>query len=235
MRKVLFASAALAALTAGSAGAADLPYRAPVAPTPMATYFNWTGLYVGINGGGAWGNNYGDVGFASSGGMVGGTIGVNYQITNWVLGLEADWDWANINGSTTGVIVPVAFPAGTTMSSNINSLGTFRGRLGVAFDRALIYVTGGLAWATNNYTLDGLGQSSATHTGWTIGGGLEYGLTQNWSIKAEYMWVDTGTRTYTWPVVAGVTPTASEGWRGSVVRAGLNYRFNWGGPVVARY
>jgi outer membrane immunogenic protein len=233
MKKILAAGVALFAL-ASTAGAADLR-RAPVfkalPPAVGVPAWSWTGLYVGINGGGGWGNMYGDAGWTATGGMIGGTAGYNFQVQNWVLGIEADVDWANITGSTNVLVPGLVPPAGCVgvfggaacpVSNNLSWLGTVRGRVGMAaFDRALIYGTGGLAFAGNSITLDNLGSPSNVHAGYTVGAGMEYMVTPNWSIKGEYLWVDTGTKNYTFTAAA-----ASEGWRGSVARAGLNYRFN---------
>jgi outer membrane immunogenic protein len=235
MKKVLLASVALFALAAsGSAQSADLQ-RVPVNRAPvavMAPVWSWSGMYVGINGGGAWGNSYGDSGWGGSGGLAGGTIGVNWQAANVVFGIEGDLDWANINGSSNVNVIGLVPPAGSNcvaiaggancpVNNNLSWLGTARGRIGYAFDRALFYGTGGLALAGNTITLDNLGSASNTHLGYALGGGLEYMLAANWSIKGEYLWVDTGTKTYTF-----VGAAASEGWKGSVAHAGLNYRFN---------
>ena len=117
-----------------------------MAPLPFA--YNWTGFYVGINGGGGWGRStqtdaagVTSGSYNQSGGLVGGTVGYNWQMTNWVLGLEADWDWANIDGSTNPVVC-----AAPGCFTDLRSIGTVRPRLGYAWDRWLVYVTGGLAW-----------------------------------------------------------------------------------------
>ncbi len=131
------------ALFTGSAFAADLPARdqAPFYPMPL---FTWTGFYAGINGGLSFGgyNNGGSPFFGSSGGgMVGGTVGYNFQGGPLVVGIEADLDWADINGNGT------PFP-GISGTATINETNTVRARLGYSFDRALVYVTGGWSGAS---------------------------------------------------------------------------------------
>jgi hypothetical protein len=144
MKRMFLALVSLAALT-GTAAAADLPprmapqpyYKAPVA-VPV---YNWTGFYIGINGGGGFGSSTWDRtgSFHTSGGLVGGTVGYNYQFGQGVVGLEGDIDWANINGTTN-----TACPFGCKTSDHW--LSTVRGRLGYAADRFMPFVTGGAAF-----------------------------------------------------------------------------------------
>ena len=211
-----------------AAYAADIPTKIPtkapvIAPVP---YYNWTGLYVGINGGGGWGWSK-DIDamrgitreFPTSGGLFGGTVGYNYQVGNAVLGLEGDLGWARITGSSGSVL------NGVNYSTYLQWLSSVRGRVGYAFDRLLPYVTGGLAVgdvrntiATPFTTLNG----STTGTGWTVGAGLEYGITPNLSVKAEYLFADIPNTT---PV-----PGSQVDVKTNIVRGGLNWRFNWDGP-----
>ncbi len=145
MKKLLLASVGVLALGIASASAADIarrqmPAKAPAYVTPA---YNWTGFYVGINGGGGFGhstltNAAGSTGYNVNGGLVGGTLGYNYQINQWVLGIEGDIDWADISGNTSAGIC-----AGVTCSTKNDWLATVRGRVGYAFDRFMPYVTGG--------------------------------------------------------------------------------------------
>ena len=118
------------------ASAADMPTKAPAYQAPAA--YNWTGFYVGINGGGGWGRSNWDGiptgSFNTSGGLIGGTLGYNWQTGPWVLGLEGDIDWANINGNSSA--------AGCVPNCNTKTdwLGTIRGRVGYAFDLSLIHI-----------------------------------------------------------------------------------------------
>ncbi len=126
-------------------------------PVYAAPYYNWTGLYVGINGGGAWGNSRWDStgSFDASGGMIGGTVGYNWQFGTWVVGLEGDIDWANIKGTTNRGCV------GGCSSEN-TWLGTARGRLGYSFDRWMPYITGGAAFGDVTTTTASSLRSPAT-------------------------------------------------------------------------
>jgi outer membrane immunogenic protein len=210
----------------GAANAADMGRRVqqpmPVKAAPAYAPYNWTGFYVGINGGGGWGTSQwsnvgGAVDFNTSGGLVGGTLGFNYQIGQTVVGLEGDLDWTNIRGSTgSGICV------GGTCETKNSWLGTVRGRIGYAFDRFLPYLTGGLAVGDIKATPVGLGSSTETKAGWTLGGGLEFAVAGPWTAKVEYLYVDLGKTTCETGVCG--TPTDVD-FRANVVRAGLNYRF----------
>jgi outer membrane immunogenic protein len=221
----------------GQAMAADLaarPYtKAP--PAPVMAVYNWTGFYLGINGGGGWARtSHTDTTglttgrFDQSGGLVGGTAGFNWQANNIVFGIEGDWDWADINGSSASPLC-----LGANCFTNLRQFGTIRGRIGYAWNQWLFYGTGGAAFGDVHAGQDGCPVGfcgSNIRTGWTAGVGLEVGFAQNWSAKIEYLHFDLGDKvTYT-PVI----PVSVEE-HGDIVRAGLNYRFNWGGPVVARY
>jgi outer membrane immunogenic protein len=197
-----------AALIATPAAAADLYGRRPgpaYAAAPFSGY-NWNGVYVGANLGYQWGKvtNWGPS-TEPSGVMGGGQIGANWQFGTWVLGLEAD-----IQGSGASDTF-----AGYKFSNPW--FGTVRGRGGYAMNNVLLYVTGGLAYGGG--TVDfGLNSESQTHFGWTIGAGVEVGLTQNWSAKAEYLYVRLEDRGY---VLTGV----NNGFQSNVFRLGVNYRF----------
>ncbi|WP_234051584.1 MULTISPECIES: outer membrane protein [unclassified Xanthobacter] len=231
LKRALLGVSALA-LLAGSASAADLsgryayPVKAAVVPVPM---FSWTGFYIGGNVGWGWADNafdyttggfsYGyDVG--NSNGVFGGLqAGYNFQFANnVVLGAEADLEFSSISNSNLLLGGPVG---GNVVSSNVDNFGTIRGRVGYAFDRFLPYFTGGAAWA--NTSLDapwGLSQNS-TRWGWTIGGGAEYAITNNWTVKAEYLYLDYGNKNVTY--ING--DTATSGLNMNTVKAGVNYKF----------
>jgi len=242
MKKALLAGAAIAALTLGAfpAAAADLSTR-PVykAPTMVPVVYNWTGFYIGVSGGGAWGTSEhtfpgGTHGpFDIDGGLVGGTVGYNWQAGNWVFGVEGDYSWADIKGSTRGTLLaPCGVAGGTTCGTTINTLGTARGRVGYAWNNVLLYGTGGFAWGNVRAFNAGFDSGHDTHTGWTVGGGLEYGFAPNWSAKIEYLYVDLG-NDVTYGSRLGVPHSVDV--TANVVRAGVNYRFDWGAPVVAKY
>jgi outer membrane immunogenic protein len=235
MNKMTLAFAALLGTTAHAA-AADLPSRA-YAPAPVyaAPMFTWTGFYIGLNAGyGGDKNTYSINGFGnvlgiSSGGFIGGAqIGYNYQFAGsaFVLGLEADLQATNIESKVSIL--------GISLGSKLDYLGTVRGRLGYAFtDRALLYVTGGLAYGRVKSNIANIITFGGSNTGWTAGAGIEYALTQNWSLKTEYLYVDLGTKNSL--LVPGLTIGVKS--HEHIVRAGLNYRFAWGAPsaVVAKY
>ena len=132
----------------------------------------------------------------TDGWLGGGQVGFNYQAGQCVFGVEFSGSWADINGSHTALLIP-----GDTYRSEMNSLLLFTGRVGMTFDRLLIYVTGGGAWARDefNYTSPGVGTATTkqNRTGWTIGAGLEYGLSPNWSIAAQYNYIDLGDKDVT--------------------------------------
>ena len=163
MKKFLLAGAALIALGVSAASAADIQRRQVMpekAPMYVAPPYNWTGFYVGINAGGGWGRSDFSVPFASdsfntSGGLVGGTLGYNWQMGRAIFGLEGDVDWSNIRGSS--------ICGGITSCETRNDwLGTVRGRLGYAFDRFMPYVTGGLAVGNIKTSIDGIGSANDT-------------------------------------------------------------------------
>ena len=216
MKKILLASVALLGF-AGAASAADLPMRAaPPAPVFSAVpVFTWTGFYVGVNAGYGWqDNNDGSV-FVPAGtipgtgagtilygddngdGFVGGgQIGYNYQIGSFVLGIEADLQFADLGGSNGDVLVPAAYtaagfvPAG--VAGGIDWFGTVRARAGVAFGQALIYATGGFAYggADDDNDRFGLVNDDDVRTGWVLGAGVEYAFTNNLTAGIEGLWVN---------------------------------------------
>jgi outer membrane immunogenic protein len=210
MKKILLSSVALLGLATG-AMAADLPSRRAPAPIIAAVpVFTWTGFYVGVNAGYGWNANdsitVGGVRFDldDEGGFVGGAqAGYNYQIGSFVVGLEGDIQYADFGGDDR-----FDFDDDGILDDDFNNsdwFGTVRARAGVAFDRALIYATGGFAFADDA-------------TGWTVGGGLEYAFTNNLSAKIEGLYVnldqdDNG--------IFAIEDDAEFG----VVRAGLNFRF----------
>ena len=208
MKKIISATFAAAALLgfAGLASAADIKPRMYI-KAPVAQVYNWTGGYIGINGGGGWGSsNNIDV----SGGFVGGTLGYNWQQGQAVFGLETDLAWSGIDGSGFIGAVPV--------STGSDWFGTVRGRLGYAWDRTLIFVAGGLAYGNVN-ARSPFGSFDTTNAGWTLGGGVEFALNGPWTAKVEYLHIDLGDSTLALPAVTNVDYTAD------LIRVGLNYRF----------
>jgi outer membrane immunogenic protein len=219
MKRLVLASISALAVVAslGSANAADISRRQAMpakAPAYVPAY-NWTGFYVGINGGGGWGRANTSAPFTSgnfntSGGLVGGTIGYNWQAGQAVFGVEGDLDWTNIRGTS-------ACGVGFTCETRNSWLGTARGRVGYAFDRFLPYVTGGVAFGDIKNNVTGVGSSTQTKAGWALGGGLEAAVAGPWTAKVEYLYADLGRGSS----VAG----ADTRFNVNTVRAGLNYRF----------
>jgi outer membrane immunogenic protein len=222
MKRVVTASLGVSALLAGMglAAAADLgrrydpPARAPI----YATGYTWTGFYVGINGGGGWGRSTWDAidTFDVSGGLIGGTIGHNWQFGPAVVGVEGDLDWSGIKETTTTLC-----PLGCETRNSW--LATVRGRLGYAFDRVLPFITGGLAVGDITATTPLLPGGSISTAGWTVGAGLEFAVVSNVTIKAEYLYVDLGD--FNCGLNCGLAPTGNVSFYTNVGRAGLNVRF----------
>jgi outer membrane immunogenic protein len=154
--------------------------------------------------------------FDVSGGLVGGTIGYNYQLGGVVLGLEGDFGWADIKGSTTT-------NCPTTCQTQVDSLGTGRVRIGYAFDRFLPYFTGGVAFGSLKGTTTGFGSFTSSQVGWVFGGGVEYAFADHWSAKAEYLYVDLGSATCG-SSCSGTDPFDVT-FKTSIIRGGLNYKF----------
>jgi outer membrane immunogenic protein len=223
MRRLMIASTSAIALLAlsGAGQAADiLPTKAPPMMVPaVAPGFSWTGLYVGVNGGGAWGRSYWDSAgaFDLSGGLVGGTLGYNYQIGSAVLGIEGDGDWTDISGSGANA----GCPLGCTTSNSW--LATVRGRLGYAADRFLPYITGGAAFGNIKASTPGFPGGSATNAGWTAGAGIEYAISRNWSLKAEYLYVDLGH--FDCGLSCSLIAPDHVSFNANIVRGGINFRF----------
>jgi outer membrane immunogenic protein len=291
MMKTLSMSAAALALTAVAASAADLPRRAPAAApavVPVVTpIFTWSGFYVGLNAGAAWGSNNNCptmYNYTAATGAVGAAVtayapgctssndaaftggaqaGFNWQAGSFVFGVEGDVNYVGDlgrNGYSNYALTANNTTTYYTWSGNNdngNLLGSLRARAGVAFDRALIYATGGMAFRNGNHdqaiyaatTVNGAtvatyaGNSDSDNIGWALGGGLEWALTNNMSFKVEYLHSHFGSKN-TLLTTATATPynTVAFQTHGNdnidVVRAGINWRFGGpavSSPVLARY
>jgi outer membrane immunogenic protein len=246
MKRAFLFGLGLIALSAAPAVAADIPVKAPMVAPVVAPPYNWTGFYIGASGGGAWGrsrhsNSAGDLTptFDISGGIVGGTVGYNAQFGQWVIGLEGDWSWTNKKGSAFDIP-----PFNTAFSSETHEdwIATGRGRIGYAFDRWMIYGTGGFAVADIGITVcppapAACAGETQTRWGWTAGGGFEFGIDPNWSVKAEYLYARFDNTSYFTPPPTATFANRTGGVfvENHIARIGINYRFNWGGPVIARY
>jgi outer membrane immunogenic protein len=212
-RGLLLLSTALSLVAASSAFAADLPVKAPYAPAPLPS---WTGFYAGVNLGGGWANTNDGLGSGDLTGFVGGgQVGYNWQLGQFVLGIEGDFQGTTQKKTdTVGAI---------SVEQKLPWFATLRGRLGYAPGPVMFYVTGGAAWA--NYELSassgGLSISdNSTQSAWTVGGGVEWMFLPHWSTKVEYLYVDTGDKNVT---LFGVTGNARA--QDNIVRVGLNYHF----------
>lgn len=278
MKNVVLGTAAFAALCLTlPATAADMPARYAKAPAVVASpAYNWSGFYVGVHAGYTFGEDQGVVTTGQAAGNIanvvggarpglvsidrdgfigGGQIGYNWQSSpNLVFGLEADISYVdnrrNINVGTLSLptAVPPNVPLNNTFRSGMEYFGTVRGRIGYAWDRTMVYATGGLAYAEvrNSATFFGPagqiqfdGGGRRTETGYTVGGGIEHAFTPNWSVKAEYLYYDLGSTTANIAFVPG-GGGGGTGYDtrfkndGHIVRAGLNYKIG-GGPAIARY
>jgi outer membrane immunogenic protein len=240
MRRFALALLASTALT-GTAFGADIARTAPVASQPVAYGVNWTGVYLGAHIGGAWTNNNNDDYYyynyyddnGSEGSFIGGgQIGFNYQVGQWVFGVEGDISAADLGNKHAYYYAPNWY-----IGEKIDWLATLTGRIGYAWDNWLLYVKGGGAWAglddnRDYYYYSGYNRDD-TLSGWTVGVGVEWAWTPNWSVKLEYDYLsfDEDNNHYT-------NYHFNRNDEVHVVKLGVNYRF--GGPtavapVSARY
>jgi outer membrane immunogenic protein len=256
MKRMILAGISLLALAAAGqpAAAADMAVATPVRARPpvvVAALYNWTGCYVGGHVGGGWGKKSWtdpspDPGQIStdegtddvSGFLGGGQLGCNFQTGPWLFGAEGDFSWANLSGDHPN---PIFVP--DVMHSKVDWLSTVTGRVGYAFDRALIYVKGGGAWAHDKFSVSDptsgtFATATETRWGWTVGAGLEYGLAPNWSVKLEYNYLDFGTDRVRLNCPICTSGGFDKDIRQQIhaVKLGVNYRFNWWtGPVGPGY
>jgi outer membrane immunogenic protein len=248
MSKAAWGFVAAAFLAAsGTAGAADI---APVPAIPVPSY-NWAGLYLGAHVGGAWEHRDATIFNALTNAPLapgeihadsvigGGQIGFNYALTrNVIVGVEADVSGTDLRQTSFGANLF------GVREKKIDVFGTARARLGYAWDNWLIYGTGGFAWVdeqmtrtqrvitVNNATPGTVESASGVATGWAAGAGLEWGFARNWSARVEYLHLELDTQSFLFPLAAQrvdaqVTIDSA--------RIGVNYRFDWGAPLVARY
>jgi outer membrane immunogenic protein len=250
MKKLMLGTLACAAM-AVPAGAADLPARTYQAPPPavIAPLYDWTGFYIGGNGGWGQANNCWDVDVAGvftrdnclskSGGLVGGQIGYRWQTGPAVFGVEAQGDWANLRSSHVSLLDPTI-----TTGSKVDGLGLFTGQIGYTWGPGLVYLKGGAAVTSSSFflssTLTGIGLASIDSTRWgaSVGAGFEYLFTPNWSVGLEYDHLFMGNANNSFsvasPVFAGALNRINQDIDMVTIR--FNYKFGGlGGPVVARY
>jgi outer membrane immunogenic protein len=254
MKKVLLVTASLIALGAAApAMAADLAARPYTKAPPMvAAIYDWSGFYIGANGG--WGssrNSWDSVApfpagpegsHDATGGVAGGQIGYRWQTGTWVFGVEGQGNWADLKGSNLSTLF-----AGSRNESKIDAFGLITGQIGYAANNVLFYVKGGAAVTGNRYrvrdTLTGFpitNDVNDTRWGAVVGAGVEYGFAPNWSVGVEYDHLFMGDSNNSFsvinPIVAGALNRISQDVDMVTVR--VNYHFNWGGyapPAAARY
>jgi len=251
MRKILLSTVAFAAL-ASQAFAADLPSRkeAPVyiAPAPV---FTWTGFYAGVALGGSFGNtnlnipafNYAR-NLSNNGVLGGGFIGYNYQVNNFVLGLQGEFNGTSGGSSTkTGYGFIGNSLVGVTTKATQPWLASIDGRLGYAVDKALFYAIGGVAFTQLNPSTDlTFANLTATHfgsnkslTGYDVGAGVEYAFTNNWTGRVEYRYYGFNSNNNSFTAFGVPYAYRNGNLTDNTVRVGLAYKFGAPEPVVAKY
>ena len=261
MKRVLIAAAAMTVAGVYSVQAADLaarPYYTKAVPAMVASVYDWSGLYIGLNGGGGSSHDcwwVSDPVFEgchnAKGGTFGGQIGYRWQAAHWVFGIEGQGNWADFSGSNGSLAGPeVAVMYGQNIGayydnnvnrSRIDSFGLITGQVGYAWNNVLLYVKGGAAVVGGKFDVlrkdngDLRGSVSNSQWGSTVGAGLEVGFAPNWSVGVEYDHIFLGDRNGVCIENAHPCPTnyrtLSQDVDMGLVR--LNYKF--GGPVVARY
>jgi outer membrane immunogenic protein len=242
---------AVSILTASfvNASAADLLTKAP--PPIVAPLYNWSGFYIGLNGGGGWSHKCWDLNTPAgafqadigchdaTGGLAGGQVGYRWRAGSWVFGLEGQGDWADLTGSNPSLLTPRV-----TDQSKITALGLFTGQVGYAWNNVLWYVKGGGAVVNDKYT--GIGaivgpfdQASETRWGGAVGTGLEFGFASNWSVAVEYDHAFLGSRSLNFLSTGALIPAGTFSRNVTVrqdldmITARVSYHFS--GPVVANY
>jgi outer membrane immunogenic protein len=237
-KNLLLAAVSLVALSATApALAADLAARPYTkAPAMIATVYDWSGFYIGINGGG--GSSHATWDFVgvgregshdATGGTVGGQIGYRWQSGQWVFGVEGQGNWADFSGDNASALFA------TRNRTKIDAFGLITGQVGYAWNNVLVYVKGGAAVVSNKYEISStagalLSSSSDSRWGGTVGAGLEYGFAPNWSVGVEYNHIFLSDKDVTFAGFAGSERIRQDVDMG-LVR--LNYKF--GGPMIGRY
>ncbi|MDI4234491.1 MULTISPECIES: outer membrane beta-barrel protein [unclassified Bradyrhizobium] len=249
MKKVLLVTASLVALGAAApAVAADLAARPYTKAPPMvAAIYDWSGFYIGVNGG--WGSSHntwtntsvfgfgvGEGSHDATGGTVGGQLGYRWQAGNWVFGVEGQGNWADFSGSNVSLIAPAV-----TNRSKIDAFGLITGQVGYAWNNVLLYAKGGAAVTNSKHEGSVLGVTldsvEKTRWGGTVGAGVEFAFAPGWSAGVEYnhLFLDTESHTFVSPIL-GVTRIDDIKQDADLVTVRLNYKFGFGGaPLIAKY
>jgi outer membrane immunogenic protein len=240
-----------------AASAADLQARTYTkAPKMIAPIYDWTGFYIGIDGGGASSHECltitsvaGAAVAANSegchdaaGSLVGGQIGYRWQSASWVFGVEAQGDWANLKGSSSSLTAIIPY----TNQTKVDAIGLFTAQLGYAWSNVLVYLKGGAAVTDNNYSsffpvgnvfaAAGVPFNAASETRWggAVGGGIEIGFAPGWSVGAEYDHLFMGNTGVTFPAT-GIAVGRSDNIRQDVDMGTVRLNYRFGGPLVARH
>ncbi len=246
MKKFLLGTIGLVALgMAAPASAADLRARPAPPPPYVAPIYDWSGFYIGGNGG--WGQSRNCVDFGifpdgwreRDGGLFGGQLGYRWQAGTWVFGLEGQGDWADLSGTRVSFFRPEF-----STRTKTDGIGLFTGQIGWAWNTALFYVKGGAAVTSNRFsmlsTLTGneLVSASSTRWGGAVGVGWEWGFAPNWSAGIEYDHLFMGDANNSFsvanPALAAVLNSRIT-QDVDMVTVRVNYRFGWGGSAVPRY
>jgi outer membrane immunogenic protein len=254
MIRKLLAAVGLVASGIAPALAADLPARTYTkAPAMIAAVYDWSGFYLGINGGGAssrecWTiTSHNNIAIApvsegchdATGGLVGGQIGYRWQANQWVFGLEAQGDWADLSSQRISIIDPLF-----STRTKTDGIGLFTGQIGYAWNASLFYVKGGAAVTSNRFSIlenvfgTELAAASATRWGGTVGVGWEYGFAPNWSAGIEYdhLFMGHANNSFTTPALPALFLNNRISQDVDMVTLRINYRFGgYGAPVAARY
>lgn len=262
---IVFAALGLSTAVASAADMAPAYKAPPMAPVAAAYNWTgfYIGGHVGYGWGHNSSNSFSTAGVFldstagdSSGVFGGGQIGYNWQFSpNWLIGIEADGSASDISGTTSGCTATgCASGAGKT-----DDFGTVRGRLGYVINNVLLYGTGGWAWSHSHTDrtitcvvagggvcpggpspspLTGMvSSSSGNNSGWVAGAGVEWMFAPNWTAKVEYQHLefDNLSRDYSYAGFPGASRHIVTDSHIDTIRVGVNYLFNFGGPVVARY
>jgi outer membrane immunogenic protein len=263
MRRLAIIGAGLVSVVgfATAASAADLPARTYTKAPPMiAAVYNWSGFYIGLNGGGATSHNCWNVTNSlgvplpaapsegcqnATGGLVGGQVGYRWQANNWVFGVEAQGDWANLKGSNTsltGTFGGLPF----SNQTKIDAIGLFTGQVGYAWNNFLWYWKGGAAVTDDKYngvtqfavgpTPAGFAFDGASETRWggVVGTGIEFGFAPNWSVALEYDHLFMGRSSNNILTPAGAFDR-TDSIRQDVDMGTIRLNYTFGGPVIAKY
>jgi iron complex outermembrane recepter protein len=222
--------------TLPSGGGVFADVSPPILTKALSPVTNWTGIYIGVNGGYTFGGStWSDSvtgsssgSFGTSGFVFGGTVGANYQAGSLVFGVEGDGDWAN--ASSFGTFTATSLCAAGCLTKN-TWLSTARGRVGYAFDRYLVYATAGAAFGDVRANFSNGPISRSTESGWTVGTGIEVALGRNWSAKGEYLFVHLADGSCTTACAIAnangpaLIPNVAVKFDESIVRAGVSYKF----------